>query len=61
MAAPLNALAIGYSTSMDFFANKTFNYGMITVDPKSSPPRMQIEIRDDANGLLYKTEIAASY
>jgi len=61
MAAPLNALAIGYSTSMDFFANKAFNYGMITVDAKSPPPRMLVEIRDDANGLLYKTEIAASY
>jgi alkaline phosphatase D len=61
MAAPMNALAIGYSTSMDFFANKAFNYGMITVDPKASPPRMFVEIRDDANALLYKTEIAASY
>jgi alkaline phosphatase D len=61
MAAAMNVFAIGYSTTMDFFANKAFNYGMITVDPKSSPPRMLLEIRDDANGLLYKTEIAASY
>ncbi len=61
MAAPLNSLGIGYSTGMDFFSNKAFNYGMITVDPKSTPARMLVELRDDANGLLYKTEIAAAY
>ncbi|HEY1371743.1 MAG TPA: alkaline phosphatase D family protein [Candidatus Binatia bacterium] len=61
MAAPLNSLGIGYSTGMDFFSNKAFNYGMITVDPKSTPPRMLVEIRDDANGLLYKTEIDGAY
>ncbi len=60
MAAPMNAFAIGYSTSMDFFTNKTFNYGMITIDPKAPSARMLLEIRDDADGVLYQTEIAAS-
>jgi alkaline phosphatase D len=60
MAAPLNSLGVGYSRNMEFFNNKTFNFGMMTFDPKISPPRMQLEIRDEANAILYKTEIAPS-
>jgi hypothetical protein len=58
MAAALNVLAIGYSTEMEFFSNKSFNYGTITIDPKLSPPRVQLDIRDEAGAVLYKTEIA---
>jgi hypothetical protein len=60
MAAPLNSLGVGYSRKMEFFNNKTFNFGMMTFDPKTSPPRLQLEIRDEANSSLYKTEIPAS-
>lgn len=60
MAAPLNSLGVGYSTNMEFFNNKTFNFGTITIDPKLSPPHMVVEIRDEANGILYKVEITPS-
>jgi alkaline phosphatase D len=60
MAAPLNSLGVGYSRNMEFFTNKTFNYGTITIDPKAPAPRLLVEIRDEVNGLLYKTEIAPS-
>ncbi len=59
LAAPLNALGIGYSSRSEFFSNKTFSYGMITIDPKSSPPQMLVEILDENNGSLYKTRIDA--
>ena len=59
MAAPLNALAIGYTSRSDFFSNKTFNYGMITIDPKDATPHMLVEILDENNGSLYKTRIEA--
>lgn len=59
MAAQMNIFAIGYSSKMDFFENKTFNFGTITVDPKASPPELKIEIRDENNRSLYKTEVGA--
>jgi alkaline phosphatase D len=59
LAAQINIFAIGYGKSVEFYANKTFNYGMITIDPKSSPLQMNVEIFDEENGRLYKTAIAA--
>jgi hypothetical protein len=59
MAAPLNVLATGLSKRFEFFFNKNFNFGMITIDPKSSPPHMLVEIRDPINETLYKTRIDA--
>jgi alkaline phosphatase D len=59
LAAPLNAFGIGYSTRSEFFSNKAFNYGMITIDPTSSPPRMLVEILDEKNESLYKSTIDA--
>jgi alkaline phosphatase D len=58
MAAALNVFAIGYSTEMEFFSNKSFNYGTIAIDPKLSPPRAEVNICDAAGAVLYKTEIA---
>ena len=60
MAAPMNSLGLGYSIGMDFFTNKTFNFGAITIDPTAAPPQMSVEIRDESNGRLYKTGIAAA-
>ncbi|TMB65687.1 MAG: hypothetical protein E6J54_24845 [Deltaproteobacteria bacterium] len=59
MAAPLNVLATGLSKRFEFFFNKNFNFGMITIDPKSSTPHMLVEIRDPINETLYKTRIDA--
>jgi len=59
LAAPLNALAIGYTGRSEFFSNKTFNYGMITIDPKSAEPHALVEILDENNGSLYRTRIDA--
>ena len=58
MAAQLNIAATGLSKSFEFFFNQNFNFGMITIDPKSSPPHMLVEIRDPLNETLYKTRIA---
>jgi hypothetical protein len=53
----MNVLANGNSKRFEFFSNRTFNFGMITIDPASSTPQMMVELRDEANRLLYKTPI----
>ena len=60
MAALLNILATGLSKRFEFFFNQNFNFGMITINPNSSPPSMLVEIRDPANETLYKTKIPAA-
>jgi alkaline phosphatase D len=60
MAAPMNVIATGVSKRFEFFSNKTFNYGMITIDPKSSKPHADVEILDENNASLYKTIIEIS-
>jgi alkaline phosphatase D len=60
MAAPMNVLATGTSKRFEFFSNKTFNYGMITIDPKSAQPHAAVEILDESNASLFKTMIEMS-
>jgi alkaline phosphatase D len=57
MAGPMNVLATGSSKRFEFFSNKTFNYGMITIDPKSTKPHAAVEILDENNETLYKSTI----
>ena len=57
MAGPMNVIATGTSKRFEFFSNKTFNYGLITIDPKSTKPHAAVEILDENNGSLYKTTI----
>ncbi|HEY3304122.1 MAG TPA: alkaline phosphatase D family protein [Candidatus Binatia bacterium] len=59
LAAQLNVFGVGYSESVEFFANKTFNYAMITIDPEAAPSQMLVEILDEENRSLYKTRIDA--
>jgi hypothetical protein len=56
IGAPMNVIATGFSRSFEFFSNTTFNYGMITIDPRSSRPQLVVEIRDEDNNILYKTK-----
>jgi alkaline phosphatase D len=58
MAAQLNIGATGLSKRFEFFFNQNFNFGMMTIDPNSSPPHMLVEIRDPLNETLYKKRIA---
>jgi alkaline phosphatase D len=58
MAAQLNIAATGLSKRFEFFFNQNFNFGMMTIDPNSSPPHMLVEIRDPLNETLYKKRIA---
>ena len=57
IAAPMNVIATGVSKRFEFFSNKTFNYGMITIDPKSTKPHAAVEIFDEDNRSLYKSTI----
>jgi alkaline phosphatase D len=57
MGAPINVIATGLSNRFEFFSNKTFNFGMITIDPKSTRPHADVEIFDEDNGSLYKSTI----
>jgi alkaline phosphatase D len=59
LASQVNLFGIGYSREVEFFSNETFNYGMITIDPKLSPPQMLLEILDETNRSLYQTTIRA--
>jgi alkaline phosphatase D len=59
LASQVNLFGIGYSRNVEFFFNETFNYGLITIDPKVSPPQMLLEILDENNRSLYKTRIDA--
>jgi alkaline phosphatase D len=58
IAAPMNVLATGNSKRFEFFSNKTFNFGMITIDPNSSTPQMIVDFRDQDNRRLYRTTLA---
>jgi alkaline phosphatase D len=60
MAAPMNVIATGTSSRFEFFSNKTFNYGMITIDPKLARPHADVQIFDENNASLYKTVIESS-
>lgn len=60
LAAPMNVLASGNSRRFEFFSNKTFNFAMISVDPRSPLPQMVVEFRDENNRPLYKTVINAA-
>jgi alkaline phosphatase D len=55
LAAQVNLFGIGYSRNVEFFSNETFNYGMITIEPKVSPPHLLLEILDENNRSLYQT------
>ena len=57
IAAQMNVLANGNAERFEFFSNETFNYGMITIDPKASRVQAQVEILDQDNRLMYKTRI----
>jgi alkaline phosphatase D len=57
IAAPMNVFATGVSKRFEFFSNKTFNYAMITIDPKSTQPHADVEILDENNNTLYKSTI----
>ena len=59
IAAPMNVLASGNSRRFEFFSNKTFNFGMITIDPKSTVEQMIVEFKEENNRPLYRTTIAA--
>jgi alkaline phosphatase D len=59
MAAPVNVLANGNAKRFEFFSNETFNYGMITIDPKGSVLNAKVEILDENNRRLYETRIDA--
>jgi alkaline phosphatase D len=37
----------------------TYNYGLISVRPESSPPEIEVEIRDGGNAIRYSTRITA--
>ncbi|HEY7166285.1 MAG TPA: alkaline phosphatase D family protein [Candidatus Binatia bacterium] len=60
LAAPMNIIASGNSRRFEFFSNKTFNFAMITVDPRGPLPQMTVEFRDENNRPLYKTAIKPS-
>jgi alkaline phosphatase D len=60
IAAPLNVLATGNSRRFEFFSNRTFNYGMITIDPAAAKPQAGVEIFDETNNTLWKTTIDGS-
>jgi len=59
MAAPMNVLANGNAKRFEFFSNETFNYGMLTIDPKTSVPHAEVEILDQDNRQMYTTRIDA--
>ncbi len=57
LAAQLNVFGIGYAGSVEFSSNKSFNYGMMTIDPGAAAPRALVEIFDEENRGLYKTTL----
>lgn len=59
LASQVNVFGVGYAEKVDFSSNETFNYGLITIDPKLPPPRLLLEILDETNRSLYKTRIDA--
>ncbi|MGH7826870.1 MAG: alkaline phosphatase D family protein [Candidatus Binatia bacterium] len=60
IGSPMNVIANGYLKRFEFFSNRTFNYAMVTVDPKNSTPRAKIELVADDGKTLYETKFEAS-
>jgi alkaline phosphatase D len=59
IGSPINILTSGFDRRFEFFSNETFNYAMVTIDPKGSKPRAKVELLTDEGKALYKTEIEA--
>jgi alkaline phosphatase D len=60
IGSPINILTSGFDRRFEFFSNETFNYAMVTVDPKASKPHAKVEILTDQGKTLYKTQIQAA-
>lgn len=59
IASPMNVITSGFDRRFEFFSNETFNYAMVTVDPRSSKPHALVEFHDPDGKTLYKTRIEA--
>ena len=59
IAAPMNVITNGYNSKFEFWSNETFNYAMITVNPRSSTPHALVDFFDEDSRRLYKTRIDA--
>ena len=59
IGAPMNVITNGNASRFEFWSNETFNYAMITVDPRSSTPQAFVEFFDEDSRSLYKTRIDA--
>jgi alkaline phosphatase D len=57
IGSPMNVITNGYLKRYEFFSNETFNYAMVTVDPKRSKPRAKIELLADDGKTLYEAKI----
>ena len=57
LATRINKKAKGTAKRFEFFSNDSFNYGLVRVFAKASPPYAEIDILDENNTLLYRTRI----
>jgi hypothetical protein len=59
IGSPMNIITSGFERRFEFFSNQTFNFAMVTVDPKSSKPHALVELVDEEGKNLYKTRLEA--
>lgn len=57
MAAQMETKIQGTAKQFEFFSKDIFNYGLVKVYGKATPPHAEIEILGKSNELLYKTKI----
>ena len=57
LATRINEKVKGTARRFEFFSNDSFNYGLVKVHAKASPPYAEIDILDESNKLLHRTRI----
>jgi hypothetical protein len=57
IAAQMDTKVTGTAKRFEFFKGDVFNYGLVKVYAKATPPYAEIEILGKGNELLHKTKI----
>ncbi|HWP23641.1 MAG TPA: alkaline phosphatase D family protein [Candidatus Binatia bacterium] len=57
IGSPMNVITNGYAKRFEFFSNETFNYALVTVDPRGAKPHATVELVADNGRRLYQTKL----
>ena len=59
LAAPLNRITDGTARRFEYYLAENFNFGKITVDPKTAPTSAVLEFIDQDNRVFHTAQLSA--